>query len=42
MYRGDADWRLIANTKDNPRLHIPVFGNGDIDHPEKMIEYKNK
>lgn len=42
MYRGDADWRLIANTKDNPRLHIPVFGNGDIDHPEKLIEYKNK
>lgn len=42
MYRGDADWSLIAETKNNPRLHIPVFGNGDITTPEKALEYKNK
>lgn len=42
MYRGDADWTLIAETKNNPRLQIPVFGNGDITTPEKALEYKNK
>ncbi|MGB0166995.1 MAG: tRNA dihydrouridine synthase DusB [Luteibaculum sp.] len=42
MYKGDADWTLIAETKNNPRLHIPVFGNGDIDSPQKALEYKNK
>lgn len=41
MYKGEADWSLIAETKNNPRLHIPVFGNGDIDTPEKALEYKN-
>lgn len=42
MYKGDADWTLIAETKNNPRLHIPVFGNGDIDSPQKAVEYKNR
>ncbi len=42
MYKGHADWTLIAKIKENPRMHIPVFGNGDIDSPEKAIEYKNK
>ncbi len=42
MYKGEADWSLIAETKNNPRLHIPVFGNGDIDTPKKAVEYKNR
>jgi len=42
MYKGEADWRLIAGVKENPRMQIPVFGNGDIDSPEKALEYKNR
>jgi len=42
MYKGDADWSLIAQVKNNPRMRIPVFGNGDISSPEKAVEYKNK
>ncbi|UZD21043.1 tRNA dihydrouridine synthase DusB [Algoriphagus halophytocola] len=42
MYKGEADWSYLNQVKDNPRLHIPVFGNGDIDSPEKALEYKNK
>lgn len=42
MYKGDADWSLIAKVKENPRIHIPVFGNGDIDTPQKALEYKNR
>lgn len=42
MYKGEADWSLIADVKNNPRMHIPVFGNGDIDSPEKAVEYKNR
>lgn len=42
MYKGEADWSLIADVKNNSRMHIPVFGNGDIDCPEKALEYKNR
>jgi nifR3 family TIM-barrel protein len=42
MYKGEADWSLIADIKNNARMNIPVFGNGDIDSPEKAVEYKNK
>jgi nifR3 family TIM-barrel protein len=42
MYKGSADWTLIARIKENPRMKIPVFGNGDIDSPEKAMEYKNR
>jgi len=42
MYKGSADWTLIGELKNNPRIKIPVFGNGDIDSPEKVLEMKNK
>ncbi|MEN9684280.1 MAG: hypothetical protein RLZZ28_66 [Bacteroidota bacterium] len=42
MYKGQADWTLIAKVKNNPRIRIPVFGNGDIDSPQKALEYKNR
>jgi nifR3 family TIM-barrel protein len=42
LYKGEADWTLIARVKENPRIHIPIFGNGDIDSPEKALEYKNR
>jgi nifR3 family TIM-barrel protein len=42
MYKGEADWSRIANVRNNPRMHIPVFGNGDIDSPSKALEYKNR
>ncbi|MFN8296563.1 MAG: tRNA dihydrouridine synthase DusB [Chitinophagales bacterium] len=42
MYKGEADWTLIAKVKENPRMQIPIFGNGDIDSPQKALEYKNK
>jgi tRNA-dihydrouridine synthase B len=42
MYKGDADWRLIAKVRENPRIRIPIFGNGDIDSPEKALEYRNR
>jgi tRNA-dihydrouridine synthase B len=42
MYKGEADWSHIARVKNNPRIQIPIFGNGDIDSPEKALEYKNK
>lgn len=41
LYKGEADWSLIAKVKNNPRMHIPVFGNGDIDSAQKAFEYKN-
>ena len=42
MYKGEADWTLIGDVKNNPRMRIPVFGNGDIDTPQKALEYKNR
>jgi tRNA-dihydrouridine synthase B len=42
MYKGQADWTLIGKVKNNPRIKIPIFGNGDIDSPEKALEYKNR
>ena len=42
LYKGEADWTLIAKVKNNPRIKIPIFGNGDIDSPQKALEYKNR
>jgi len=42
MYKGEADWTLIAKVKENPRITMPIFGNGDIDSPQKALEYKTK
>tara|TARA_R110001632_G_scaffold73049_1_gene168454 strand:+ start:4820 stop:5812 length:993 start_codon:yes stop_codon:yes gene_type:complete len=41
MYKGDADWKPIAEVKNNPRMHIPVFGNGDINTPERAVEIRD-
>lgn len=42
LYKGVADWNPIAEVKANPRITIPIFGNGDIDSPEKALEFKNR
>jgi len=42
LYKGPADWTLIAAVKNNPRMHIPIFGNGDVDSPERAVEMKNR
>jgi tRNA-dihydrouridine synthase B len=42
MYKGEADWTLIGEVKNNPRMKIPVFGNGDVNSAEKALEMKNK
>ena len=42
MYKGHADWSHIARVKNNPRITMPIFGNGDIDSPEKALHYKNE
>ena len=42
MYKGEADWTKIAEVKNHPDIHIPIFGNGDIDSPEKALEYKHR
>ncbi|HRU18699.1 MAG TPA: tRNA-dihydrouridine synthase family protein, partial [Bacteroidia bacterium] len=42
MYKGSADWSLVGELKNNPRLTIPVFGNGDVDSPQKALEMKNR
>ncbi|WP_163377544.1 tRNA dihydrouridine synthase DusB [Cyclobacterium sp. SYSU L10401] len=42
MYKGEANWKYLADVKNNPRIKIPVFGNGDIDSPEKAKLYRDK
>ena len=42
MYKGEADWSLIGKIKENPRVQIPIFGNGDIDSPQKAAEYRRR
>jgi tRNA-dihydrouridine synthase B len=42
MYKGEADWTLIGKIKENPRIHIPIFGNGDIDSPQKAAAYRDR
>ncbi len=42
MYKGEADWNPIAAVKNHPDIHIPVFGNGDIDSPEKALDYRHR
>ena len=42
MYKGQADWSHIARVKNNPRIKMPIFGNGDVDSPEKALRYKNE
>ncbi|MFN5627897.1 MAG: tRNA dihydrouridine synthase DusB [Bacteroidota bacterium] len=42
MYKGNADWTLIRKIKENPRIQIPIFGNGDVDSPEKALQMKNE
>ncbi|MDP4687502.1 MAG: tRNA-dihydrouridine synthase, partial [Salibacteraceae bacterium] len=42
MYKGEADWSLIGEVKNNQRMHIPVFGNGDINTPQKALEMRER
>ena len=42
LYKGEADWTLIGETKNNPRIHIPIIGNGDINSARKALEMKNR
>ena len=42
MYKGEADWTLIGKVKNNPRIKMPIFGNGDIDSPQKAKDYINR
>ena len=42
MYKGNADWSLISEVKNNQRMKIPVFGNGDVNSPEKAVEMRDK
>ncbi len=39
LYTGEADWTLIGEVKNNPRMHIPIIGNGDITTPQKLVDY---
>jgi nifR3 family TIM-barrel protein len=42
LYKGEADWTLIGEVKSNPRMHIPIIGNGDVDSPEKAVDMFNR
>jgi nifR3 family TIM-barrel protein len=42
MYKGEANWEFISEVKHHPDIHIPIFGNGDIDSPEKALDYRNR
>ncbi len=42
LYKGPADWTLIGKVKNNPRIKIPIFGNGDVDSPQKVQELRNR
>lgn len=42
MYKGESDWSYLLKIKENPRITIPVFGNGDINSPQKAKEYRDK
>lgn len=42
MYKGNANWEPIAEVKNNPRMHIPVFGNGDVDTPEMAVKMRDQ
>ena len=42
MYKGNADWKPITEVKNNQRMHIPVFGNGDVDTPEAAIKMRDE
>lgn len=42
LYKGPADWTLIGEVKNHPRIHIPIFGNGDVDSPQKALEMKQR
>jgi nifR3 family TIM-barrel protein len=42
MYKGTADWNKIGEVKSHPRIHIPIFGNGDVDSPEKAVQMKEQ
>ena len=42
MYKGVANWEFISEVKNHPDIHIPIFGNGDIDSPEKAVEYRDR
>ncbi|MGB5980747.1 MAG: tRNA dihydrouridine synthase DusB [Nonlabens sp.] len=42
MYKGNANWKPIADVKNNPRMHIPIFGNGDVNTPERAVEMRDE
>lgn len=42
MYKGEADWKPIAEVKNNQRMHIPIFGNGDVDSPEAAVRMRDE